>query len=186
LEGFYVAVSTFDKGILYGESTIWWIPVSNPVPVKKFTFLAQIFQPRCISPNGSQVALLIDYGGTGSLAVTEGGEPREFLTYSTDKIGLYGWAPPVPGASDSECLVYWQEDPLLPSLMCALQSKGLLTNAPVSYPNLLRWVDSSRFLYVTGNGPRFTLFLENWEGNVNQLEVFITYTEGMPPYDFIP
>jgi hypothetical protein len=154
---FYTVMPTYKDNKLYGTSTVWQVSVPNttgsapkPVTDSKFEFVAQLFHPVYISPRGTNVVYLVDYGDLVDYRIANKEGFSTFITYQKDKIGFLGWIPaPKTSKEDSKCFGYWQEHPEWPLLACQGVPAGNLTNKQLLSSQYLQWVDENRFLYIS-------------------------------------
>lgn len=187
--GFYIVTPYYDSNndILYGESMLWWVEASSGDRFSKFHFVSQLFQPAYISPLGQKVIHLIDYGDMVNMMIAGDGYQEVLMTYQRDSAGFISWRPAPPGGEeDSSCFVFWQEDFRWPYLRCLNQEIVQLTENPILRHKLLEWVDSERFLYVSGMDANAALYLDKLGDNPALLIGPIYVHPKLPPYDYIP
>lgn len=115
---------------------------------------APLYTETHISPDGQRVAYVWDNGDLKDLHIVDSRVDNDFLfsSYPSDNFGFLDWTP------DSEHFVVWLNDysrqyTVYRPLITSFTNPGFrfLTNQD-AMPETLRWIDSSRYLYVGLDG----------------------------------
>jgi hypothetical protein len=145
---FYVSAPIYQDGTLMGASRLWRVAVPGGGLTAEFDYVAPLFHRAYVSPRGTRVAIVFEAENMLEITIARDDGQRVFLTYPITAAGFIGWRPaPENSRLDSECFVYWLEEPLAPSLACDDGSHGPLVPSRILEIQSFRWVDSDRILY---------------------------------------
>ncbi len=125
-------------------SQFWNVPVSgSPTVLASFVTTPAFAGPTYISPDGQNVAYLQENSGEVYVhSINASAVDTYYVWYASGSVGLLGWTP------DSIHFMIWTPTPQIPNYISVGTLMGMV-DTPTGTD--IQWVDSTRFLFLSGN-----------------------------------